>query len=219
MSKLGPLLFFFLCVFWVFILASGEVDIHQGVVYKVLYIHVPNAFCAFFTSFILFCLSFLLLVKKKYSLLPYAKASADIGLVFTLLTLITGSIWGKPTWGTWWTWDARLTTTFLLAILYGAYHLLWQVAETPSKRAKLCSAIGILIFADIPIIYKSVSWWRTLHQPPTLLSSSSLPMSGTIFWRLMAGIFLTLLFSFWLIWKRADNLKLEEALEEKAMDF
>ena len=218
MSKLGPLLFCFLGCFWLYVLTSSQIDVHQGSVYKILYIHVPSAFCAFFSSFILFVFSLLLLLKKKYSCLPYAKATADIGLVFTLLTLVTGSIWGKPTWGTWWTWDARLTTTFLLGILYGAYHLLWQVAENKERRAKLCSVIGILIFADIPIIYKSVSWWRTLHQPPSLLSSSgSSTMSGSIFWPLMLGIFLSLTFSMWLIWKRADNLKLEELIQERAM--
>ena len=216
MSKVGLILFLGLCSFWFFILFSGNVDIHQGVVYKILYIHVPNAFCAFFSSFVLFCVSLALLLKKKFHFLPFAKASADIGFLFTILTLVTGSIWGKPTWGTWWTWDARLTTTFLLGILYGAYHLLWQVCETDERRAKICSVVGILIFADVPIIYKSVTWWRTLHQPPSLLTSSR-PMSSVIFWELMFGIVLTLLFSLWLIWKRADNLKLAEMIEKKAL--
>lgn len=219
MNKLGLTLLFTLFIFWSYVLFSTQVDVHQGVVYKILYIHVPSAFCAFFSSFVLFIFSLLLLFKRKLSYLPYAKATADIGLAFTLLTLVTGSIWGKPTWGTWWTWDARLTTTFLLGVLYGAYQILWQMAEIPAKRAKLCSVVGVLIFADIPIIYKSVTWWRTLHQPPSLMSSSSeSTMSSAIYWPLMFGVLLSLFFSLWLIWKRADNLRLEEAIEQKAME-
>jgi heme exporter protein C len=211
--------FFFFCLvlLWGSFLVSSQVDVLQGEVYKILYIHVPNALCAFFSSFLLFLSSLFILLGKKKKFLPYAKASADIGFIFTLLTLVTGSIWGKPTWGTWWTWDARLTTTFLLAILYGAYHFLWQVAETTEKRMKICSVIGILIFADIPIIYKSVSWWRTLHQPPSLFVASSSPMSSSIYWPLVVSITLTLLFSLSLIVRRAQNLKLAETLEEKAM--
>lgn len=217
-SRSGFFIFGLLCLFWLWLLRLDSVDIHQGEVYKILYIHVPNAFCAFFASFILCCLSFLLLIKKRFKLLPYAKATAEIGLVFTVLTLITGSIWGKPTWGTWWTWDARLTTTFLLAILYGAYQLLWYMADSMYQRAKLCSVVGILIFCDIPIIYKSVSWWRTLHQPPSLFGASGTSMSTPILTHLILSLILTLCFSLWLIWKRASNLKLEEALENKLMN-
>lgn len=216
MTKFSSLFFLVLCVLWGSFLSSSQVDVMQGEVYKILYIHVPNALCAFFSSFLLFLASLALLLGKNKSFLPYAKASADIGFIFTLLTLITGSIWGKPTWGTWWTWDARLTTTFLLAILYGAYHFLWQVAESKEKRMKICSVMGVLIFADIPVIYKSVSWWRTLHQPPSLFVSSS-PMSSSIYWPLLASILLTLVFSLSLVGLRAKNLKLAEMVEEKAM--
>ena len=141
MMKVVFFFFFCLVLVWGSFLASSQVDVLQGEVYKILYIHVPNALCAFFSSFLLFLSSLFILLGKKKKFLPYAKASADIGFIFTLLTLVTGSIWGKPTWGTWWTWDARLTTTFLLAILYGAYHFLWQVAETTEKRMKsgLCA--------------------------------------------------------------------------------
>ena len=150
--------------------------------------------------------------------MPYAKATAEIGFLFTVLTLVTGSIWGKPTWGTWWTWDARLTTTFLLGVLYAAYLLLWSLTDDEHQRAKVCSIVGILIFCDIPIIYKSVSWWRTLHQPPSLMGNSGTTMSSSIFNALLLSIVLTLLFSLWLIYTRAVNIKLEDQIQKEAID-
>ena len=217
-NKLGSLIFIFISIFWLRVLTLDQVDIHQGEVFKILYIHVPNAFCAFLSSLLLFLVSFHLLIKRNLNYLPYAKATAEIGFIFTLLTLVTGSIWGKPTWGTWWTWDARLTTTFLLGVLYAAYLLLWQMIDDSYQRAKTCSIIGILIFCDIPIIYKSVSWWRTLHQPPSLMGNSGTTMSPTILNFLLFSIGLTLFFTLWLIWSRASNIKLEEDLQKKAME-
>jgi heme exporter protein C len=215
--KIGLALFTLLLIYWFWVFARKGVDIHQGEVYKVLYIHVPNAFSAFLSSFVLFMVSFHLLWKKNLRMMPYAKATAEIGFLFTILTLTTGSIWGKPTWGTWWTWDARLTTTFLLGVLYCAYLLLWSLTDDVYQRAKACSVVGILIFADIPIIYKSVSWWRTLHQPPSLMGSSGTTMSPSILNALLLGIALTVTFTLWLIWARSTNLKLEEKLQKEAI--
>ncbi len=216
--KIGLILFSLLTSYCFWLLSRNQVDIHQGEVYKILYIHVPNAFSAFLSSFLLFLVSFKLLLKKNLNDMPYAKATAEVGFLFTLLTLMTGSLWGKPTWGTWWTWDARLTTTFLLGVLYAAYLLLWSLTEDVYHRAKVCSVVGILIFCDIPIIYKSVSWWRTLHQPPSLMGSSGTTMSPSILNPLLINIAITCLFTLWLIWSRASNIKLEESLQKEAIE-
>ena len=101
-----------------------------------------------------------------------AKSSAEIGLLFCALVLISGAVWGRPTWGTYWVWDARLTTTLLLFLIFMGYFLLRMSTEDRDKESRLAAVIGIIGFLDIPIIHKSVEWWRTLHQPTTLFKLS-----------------------------------------------
>lgn len=193
-------------------------DRHQGDVYRIIYLHVPVAISAFFSGLMLFIAS----IGSLRGLAPSApsgsfafwgRASAEVGLLLTVLTLATGSIWGRPTWGTWWTWDARLTTTLILAILYAGYLLLWANIEDKVARQKVCAVLGVMIFIDIPVIYKSVSWWRTLHQPPTLFSAEGSTMSAPMFWQLIASILVFLVISFWFIKQRAYNLSLREMIE------
>lgn len=205
------LLFFIGVSVWSLTQVSSE--IHQGEVYRILYLHVPSAFAAFFASFLLFLCSLWNLRKPRHPALLYGKASAEVGLLFTAVTLITGSLWGKPTWGVWWTWDARLTTTLILALLYGGYLLLWSAIPAGALRAKVSAVLGILIFADVPLIYKSVTWWRTLHQPPSLLRSDGPTMAREILLHLVLCIVVTLLVALWLIWQRAINLALKEQVD------
>lgn len=189
-------------------------DIHMGEVYRIIYLHVPCAMTAFFSSFLLFITSILALWRKDDVFQQYGKAIAEVGIIFTLLTLFTGSIWGYPTWGTYWTWDARLTTTLILAILYAGYLLLYASMSRGPQRAKVCAVLGIIIFADVPIIYKSVTWWRTLHQPPTLMRPGGSSMSGDMKSALVTNIIVMLLIALILIWERVRNLQLEQKLEE-----
>lgn len=192
-------------------------ELSQGEVYKILYIHVPSAFCAFFCSFLLCVLSLLYLKTRKKTYLDISRASAEIGLMFTICTLVTGAIWGKTTWGTWWTWDARITTTFLLSLLYCGYLLLWMTVRDVEKRGVLTSVLGILIFCDVPIIYKSVVWWRTLHQPPSLFSGDESTMSLIIYNQLMISSFSMLVGCFWLIWQRTYNIRLQNKVDRHIM--
>ena len=192
-------------------------EISQGEVYKILYIHVPSAFCAFFSSFLLCVLSVLFLKTRKKAYLDISRASAEIGLMFTVCTLVTGSIWGKATWGTWWTWDARITTTFLLGLMYCGYLLLWITVRDVEKRGVFASVLGILIFCDVPIIYKSVIWWRTLHQPPSLFSGDENTMSLVIYNQLMMSSFTLLVGCLWLIWQRTCNIRLQSKVDEHMM--
>lgn len=206
---------FALCLLtWIYCVFFAASERHQGDVYRILYLHVPSAFTAFFSSLLLFITSITSLRSKDQHAVFKDRAIAEVGLIFTLITLFTGSVWGKPTWGVWWTWDARLTTTFILALLYCAYILLWTSIDQPIKRKKVCAVLGILIFADVPIIYKSVTWWRTLHQPPSMLRSGGSTMSGSILYLLVFCCFITILFGLWMIKQREWNLKLKNRIEQ-----
>lgn len=198
---------------WIYGIFFAISETHQGEVYRIIYLHVPSAFTCFFCALVLFLFSINGLYGKPNSLL-IGKATAEIGLLFTVITLATGSIWGKPTWGVWWTWDARLTTTFILSLLYCGYLLLWSAMQPGSGRVKVCSILGILIFADVPIIYKSVTWWRTLHQPPSILREGGPTMAPQILYLLLGCCFAVICLSVWMIWIRAQNLKLDEELNK-----
>lgn len=209
---LGGILAFLVLCLWSYTLWFIGPELHQGDVYRILYIHVPFAFSAFFSAFLLLIFSIRTLLSREYAHRNFLKAysSAELGLLFTVLTLLTGSIWGRPTWGTWWTWDARLTTTFLLALLYSGYLLLANSLSQGPAKYKISAVMGVLIFADVPLIYKSVSWWRTLHQPPSLELGGSAAMDASIESTLLICIVLTLLFSCWLITQRYINLRLRD---------
>ena len=195
---------------WIYCIFYAVSEQNQGDIYRIIYLHVPCAFTAFLSSFFLFINSISGLKKSGQSSLYYGKSIAEVGLIFTVITLLTGSIWGKPTWGVWWTWDARLTTTFILLLLYCGYLLLWQNLSSKQGKAKACSVLGILIFADVPIIYKSVTWWRTLHQPPSLLSNQGPTMSTSIMYLLLACCLAVMSLSIWMIRYRALNLVMME---------
>ncbi len=200
-------------------------ELQQGNVYRILYLHVPSAFCAFYCSVLLFFYSVMTLIYSRRSEISSAKlsllgrAAAELGLLFTVLTLITGAIWGKPTWGTWWTWDARLTTTFILALLYSGYLLLVTALFPGRMRERMSAVLGILIFVDVPIVYKSVTWWRTLHQPPSLSLAGSAVMDTEIFNHLVFNIVLMLVICTWLTWQRYINLQLESDLERLSLIY
>jgi len=148
-------------------------DALQGDVQRLMYIHVPTAWVAFLAFFVVFGASLVYLWKRFGEADRLAYASAEIGVLFTALTLIDGSIWGKPTWGTWWTWDARLTTTAILLVIYVGYLMLRSFVDEPDRRARLAALVGIVGFLDVPMIYMSVLWFRTLHQPPSIQASGA----------------------------------------------
>jgi heme exporter protein C len=214
---LGLLLASLVLAQWSVGMFVAPVDALQGQVYRIIFLHVPAAFAAFFTAFMLFFYSILALMRSKNdSYQQMCKATAEVGLIFTVITLLTGSIWGRPTWGVWWTWDARLTTTLLLAILYAGYLLLYSSLEPGPGRTKACAILGILISADVPVIYQSVNWWRTLHQPQSMLRKGGATMDPMILWTVVAGIITLILFSIWLIVQRKTNIALQDELETKS---
>ena len=149
---------------------------------RIMYVHVPAAWISIGIFSIIGFLSFgvLLLKIKNFSLI--AKSLAPSGLVFNIVALVTGSIWGKPTWGTWWVWDARITSMLILALFYLIYILSWRIFQSTNQVNKVTSFIAILGLINVPIIKFSVDWWSTLHQPASvnLLSKTSIHSSMLI---------------------------------------
>lgn len=200
---------------WGAALAVVPPDQNQGEVYRIIYLHVPSAIAAFAASLFLALAGGAALWTRNEKFLTWQRALAETGLLMTGLALLTGSIWGKPTWGTWWTWDARLTTTFLLAILLAGYLMLHSALPTGRQRLAVCSGLSIFIFADVPIIYKSVTWWRTLHQPPTIIRSGGSTMAPEMLTVLIAGIVAMIAMTLWLAWLRTGSIELNRELESQ----
>lgn len=190
-------------------------DRDMGEVYRIIYVHVPSASAAFATSLFLLVQSLIALRNKSELALLKAKSVAQVGLLFTVFTLITGSIWGYPTWGTWWTWDARLTTTLVLALLYAGYLLLYETSEPGEGRLRSCGVLGIMIFIDVPIIYKSVTWWRTLHQPPSIIRAGGSTMDPLMLKLLLVQVALMIVVSLYMIQSRYKVLALAQDLDEQ----
>jgi heme exporter protein C len=139
-------------------------DQFMGFSQKIMYIHVPSMWVAYVAFFVVFFCSIGYLWKRSEAFDRVAKCSAEIGVLFCGLGLLTGSLWGRPTWGTYWVWDARLTTTLILLLIFAGYVLLRAFATPGEQQARLASVLGIVGFLDIPLIHVSVQWWRTLHQ-------------------------------------------------------
>jgi heme exporter protein C len=195
-------------------------DALMGDVQRIMYIHVPTAWVAFFAFFVVFVSSLVYLWKRLPEADRLAYASAEIGALFTGLTLIDGSIWGKPTWGIWWTWDARLTTTAILFVIYVGYLMLRSFIEEPDRRARLAALVGIVGFIDVPITYMSVLWFRTLHQPPSVQRGGS-SMPDTMLFTLLLNVgAYTLVYLFFLVKRvRIESLNAiaETLVAEKAV--
>ncbi len=144
-------------------------DAVQGQVQRIMYLHVPSILTAYLAFFAVFVFSILYLWKRDLRFDAVAFSSAEIGVVFTGITLATGSIWGKSTWGVWWTWDARLTLTAILFTIYVGYLMLRSFAEDPQAGARYAAVLAVLGFLDIPLNHFAVYWWRTLHQPSSII--------------------------------------------------
>jgi heme exporter protein C len=149
-------------------LAVAPPDAEQGNVQRLMYVHVPAAWLAYLSFTVVFVCSIAYLTTKRIRYDRVAHASAEIGVLFTALAIVLGSLWGKPVWGTWWTWDPRLTTTAILLLIYVGYLAVRRLPDNPSRRARWAAVVGIVGFADIPVVHLSVTWWRSLHQGPTV---------------------------------------------------
>ena len=197
-------------------------DVEQGDVVRLLYLHVPTIWIAFLGFFVTAASSALWLFPRtrrtEWDLL--AGASAEVGVVFTGVTLIVGSIWGRPTWGTYWVWDARLTTTAILFFLYLGYLALRRTGATADERGKRCAIAALIAFADVPIVHFSVTWWQTLHQSGTVFNNKLVSgISGTMAFTLVFAVAAFTLFYVYLVLRRLQLAELEEGLEERELEL
>lgn len=142
-------------------------DALQGEVQRLLYVHVPVAWVMMLAFFVVFLMSILYLVQRRLKWDLLAASAAELGVIAAVLTLILGTLWGRPTWGIWWAWDPRITTTALLVPIYTGYLVVRSMTEDPDRRARWAAVIGLIAFVQVPIVYLSVFWWRSLHQPPS----------------------------------------------------
>ena len=140
----------------------------QGDAQRIFYVHVPLAWVAYLAFFVVFVASVAYLRTRRERWDVLALASAEVGLLFTTLVLVTGSLWARPIWGTWWSWDARLTTTLVLWLLYAGYRMVRAYAGDAARGARYAAVLGIVGFLDVPLVHQSVVWWRTLHPGPTV---------------------------------------------------
>ena len=143
-------------------------DYKQSDSVRIMYVHVPSAWISLGTFSIISFLSFGILIFKNKNFSLITKSLAPSGFLFNIIALVTGSIWGKPTWGTWWAWDARITSMLLLAIFYLMFILSWRIFENNDKAIKISSTVAIIGLINVPIIKFSVDWWSTLHQPASV---------------------------------------------------
>jgi heme exporter protein C len=197
----------------------ARVDNFNGPIQKIFYVHVPSAWLAYLSFAIVFVCSiaYLRTESRRWDLL--AHSAAEVGVVFTSLVLITGPIWARPIWGTWWQWDARLTSTLVLWLVYVGYLLLRGLSTDPSRSGRLAAVVGIVGFINVPIVHYSVNWWRTLHPVgPTVadpLNNSGFEAPELVTFFVALGAF-TLLFA-WLLSIRVRLGRLADEVEARAL--
>ena len=166
-------------------------DYKQSDAVRIMYVHVPAAWMSLgiFSSMAVLSVGSFVFKNKNFALI--SKSLAPSGFIFNIVALVTGSIWGKPTWGTWWAWDARITSMLILALFYGMYLLAWRIYEDKEEVLKVTSIITILGVVNVPIIKFSVDWWNTLHQPASInvFSETSIHISMLIPLALMTAAF------------------------------
>ena len=178
-------------------------EVVEGEVQRIFYIHVPAALAAYLAFTITFVASILLLWRRDMRYDPIARSAAGVGVLFIAINLATGAIWGKPIWGVYWTWDARLTSTLVLLLIFIGYLLARGLASrTDEQAARYASVFAIIGFLDIPLVHFAVEWWRTLHPQP-ILPGRNLP--GEMALVLLVGTVAISLLAVWLIVLRADT--------------
>jgi heme exporter protein C len=143
-------------------------EVAQGPIFRIIFFHVPVAWTAFLLFFAAMIASVLYLVTKRLGYDSFAASATEVGLAFGTANLLTGMIWGRVIWGIWWTWDARLTSMLVGLIIYAGYVMLRRAIEEPTERARMSAVVSILAFADVPIIFFSIKWWRTQHPQPVV---------------------------------------------------
>jgi heme exporter protein C len=210
-----------LVVLALFGLWGAPEDATQREAQRLMYLHVPTAWLAYLAFAVTAVGSGLYLWRRTRSLVwdRLAGASAEIGVLFTGLTLVLGALWGKPVWGVWWAWDARLVTTAVLFFLYLGYLALRRIPGDPAANAKRNAIAALIAFIDVPIVHFSVEWWRTLHQQATVFNPElSAEIEGVMALTLWIGVIAFTLTYVYLLDRRYRLAALEENLEEREIE-
>jgi heme exporter protein C len=187
-------------------------DRDMGDVYRIMFVHVPAAWTTLIAFTVTFVASLVYMFKTSYKADALGEASAEIGVFFGILTMVLGSIWGKPTWDVWWTWDPRLTSTAVVVFSFAGYLALRQFVDDPERRATWSGVAGILIFIGVPVIWFSVKWWGGLHQVQSNTGTMQNIMTSSL--RLNAIAFLLLYFWFLRLRYQVALRRLEHELTE-----
>ena len=198
-------------------LAVAPPDAEQGNVQRLMYVHVPAAWLAYLSFAVVFICSIAYLVTKRIRYDRIAHASAEIGVLFTALAIVLGSLWGKPVWGTWWTWDPRLTTTAVMLLIYVGYLAVRRLPDNPARRARWAAVVGVVGFADVPIVHLSVSWWRSLHQGPTVRLLGESTIAPIMLAALLVSLAAFTLAYTWLMTARLRLGRLEDRAAAEAL--
>jgi heme exporter protein C len=191
---------------------TSPADADMGHLQKIMYVHVPAAWMTFLSFFVVLVFSVKYLWQRRENDDLIAASAAEVGATFNGLTLMLGMIWGRPAWGVWWVWDARLTSTLVLFLIFVGYLALRAFTEDPQQKARWSAAVGAIGALNVPIVYMSVKWWRTLHQPQS--SPATLDPRYTMGLRLNAIAMLLVMIYF--IRRRYEIARLERAVEHMA---
>jgi heme exporter protein C len=176
----------------------APMDAKQGLIYRILYLHVASAWTGLTAFFICFIANILYVLRRQPRWDWLSVSAAEVGVTFTTVVLVTGPIWAHPVWGIWWTWDARLTSTFVLWLLYVSYLLLRTLVEEPDRRALFSALFGIFAFIDVPLVFGSIRWWRTQHPQPVVMGGAGSGLDPTMYkvlfftWFAMLGLMVLL---------------------------
>lgn len=193
----------------VFIYVPTEKE--MGIVQRIFYFHVPSAWVAFLAFFIVFVASILYLWRRgrKWDIL--ASSSAEVGVIFCSLVLITGAIWAKPIWNTWWTWEPRLTTATVLWLIYIVYLMLRSFAGEEERGARYAAVLGIVGFIDVPIVFMSIRWWRTIH--PVVFKVGSIGLTSSMLKTLLICLIAFTLLYLYLLLQRVSLERMRDEVE------
>ena len=194
-SFINSIFFILLLVALSFALIFSPPDYLQGDSVRIMYVHVPSAWIGLASFTCIALLSIVNFIFKTKNLVIITKSIAPLGLMFTCLAIVTGSLWGQPTWGTWWAWDARLTSMVILALFYIGYIFSHKFFSTEERANKISSVIAIIGLINIPIIKFSVDWWNTLHQPASIKLTGTSTIHSSMLMPLLLMFFVMLLYS------------------------
>ena len=202
-------------------LVLSPADVNQGESVRIMYAHVPSAWLAYLAFVVTALSSGAYLWKRTRSLTwdRIAGASAEVGVLFMAISLVTGSLWGRLTWGTFWTWDARLTTTAFLFVTYVGYLAVRGLGGTHHQRAKRSAVLALLAVLEIPLVHFSVELWNSLHQEASVLTrDSDVQMDGLMLFSLFFGVVVFTMMYIWLVLHRQRTLTLSDLLDDTGLD-